>query len=105
MEMNRYNKLNKNEILISENKKYRIYAQKIWNMIIKANLRTTWSSNRANIDLYDCLYNFFSSLDIIILMVKSNYSIWYPIKPLAFVSLEILLNGYKLYLTTINQVN
>jgi len=74
-------------------------------MIIKANLRTTWSSNRANIDLYDCLYNFFSSLDIIILMVKSNYSIWYPIKPLAFVSLEILLNGYKLYLTTINQVN
>ncbi|KAL6589212.1 hypothetical protein U3516DRAFT_772395 [Neocallimastix sp. 'constans'] len=96
---------------INGNKKadYEFYDQYIDKIIKILNTntmemnRTTWSSNRANIDLYDCLYNFFSSLDIIILMVKSNYSIWYPIKPLAFVGLEILLNGYKLYLTTINQ--
>ncbi|KAL6590077.1 hypothetical protein U3516DRAFT_858057 [Neocallimastix sp. 'constans'] len=82
IEMNCSNRLNQNEALISENKKYRFYVQKTGNMVIKDNSRTTWSSNTANIDLFDGPYKIvFSPLGEIILRDKSNYSIWHSINP------------------------
>ncbi|KAL6592993.1 hypothetical protein U3516DRAFT_852653 [Neocallimastix sp. 'constans'] len=69
--------------LISENKKYRFYVQKTGNMVIKDNSRTTWSSNTANIDLFDGPYKIVFS-------------------PLALDS-ENLLNSYKFYLTLTNE--
>ncbi|KAL6589314.1 hypothetical protein U3516DRAFT_806765 [Neocallimastix sp. 'constans'] len=92
IEMNCSNRLNQNEALISENKKYRFYVQKTGNMVIKDNSRTTWSSNTANIDLFDGPYKIvFSPLGEIILRDKSNYSIWHSINP------------YKFYLTLTNE--
>ncbi|KAL6589174.1 hypothetical protein U3516DRAFT_806842 [Neocallimastix sp. 'constans'] len=92
IEMNCSNRLNQNEALISENKKYRFYVQKTGNMVIKDNSKTTWSSNTANIDLFDGPYKIvFSQLGEIILRDKSNYSIWYSINP------------YKFYLTLTNE--
>ena len=104
IEMNCSNRLNQNEALISENKKYRFYVQKTGNMVIKDNSRTTWSSNTANIDLFDGPYKIvFSPLGEIILRDKSNYSIWHSINPLALVDSENLLNSYKFYLTLTNE--
>ncbi|KAL6628889.1 hypothetical protein LY90DRAFT_641706 [Neocallimastix californiae] len=104
IEMNCSNKLNQNEALISENKKYRFYVQKTGNMVIKDNSRTTWSSNTANIDLFDSPYKIvFSPLGEIILRDKSNYSIWHSINPLALVDSENILNSYKFYLTLTNE--
>ncbi|KAG4093689.1 hypothetical protein H8356DRAFT_1402663 [Neocallimastix lanati (nom. inval.)] len=104
IEMNCSNRLNQNEALISENKKYRFYVQKTGNMVIKDNSRTTWSSNTANIDLFDGPYKIvFSPLGEIILRDKSNYSIWNSINPLALVDSENLLNSYKFYLTLTNE--
>ncbi|KAG4081764.1 hypothetical protein H8356DRAFT_1438372 [Neocallimastix lanati (nom. inval.)] len=97
IEMNCSNRLNQNEALISENKKYRFYVQKTGNMVIKDNSRTTWSSNTANIDLFDGSYKIvFSPLGEIILRDKSNYSIWHSINPKPF-------NSYKFYLTLTNE--
>ncbi|KAL6592779.1 hypothetical protein U3516DRAFT_852825 [Neocallimastix sp. 'constans'] len=95
IEMNCSNRLNQNEALISENKKYRFYVQKTGNMVIKDNSRTTWSSNTANIDLFDGPYKIvFSPLGEIILRDKSNYSIWHSINPKPFNSELIVEDQY-----------
>jgi len=75
IEMNCVNKMKEDEALVSNNKKYRFYVQDTGNMVIKDNYRTTWSSNTANIELYEGPFNLvFSPLGEFILRDKYDYA-------------------------------
>jgi len=100
IEMNCVNKMKEDEALVSKNKKYRFYVQDTGNMVIKDNYRTTWSSNTANIELYEGPFNLvFSPLGEFILRDKYDYTIWKSINPILLLNTDDIQRMFKFYLT------
>ena len=83
IEMNCKNIINENEALVSENKQYRFFIQETGNIVIKDNYRTTWSSNTANINIFEGSFKVvFSPLGEFILRDKYDYTLWKSINPI-----------------------
>ncbi|ORY04040.1 hypothetical protein LY90DRAFT_519469 [Neocallimastix californiae] len=104
IEMNCKNIINENEALISENKQYRFFIQETGNIVIKDNYRTTWSSNTANINIFEGSFkDVFSPLGEFILRDKYDYTLWKSINPILLFNNNDILSEYKFYLTLSNE--
>ena len=100
IEMNCLNMMNENEALVSKNKQYRFFVQETGNMVIKDNYRTTWSSNTANVNLYEGTFKLvFTPLGEFILRDKYNYAIWKSINPILLFNDDDIESQFKFYLT------
>ncbi|ORX82692.1 hypothetical protein BCR32DRAFT_309086 [Anaeromyces robustus] len=96
VEMNCSNFMNQNEALISNNGIYRFYVQPTGNMVIKEGSRTMWSSDTANISLFEGPYKLlFSPLGEFILRDNNSFTLWHVINPISAFNENYINENHK----------